>query len=252
MLNADDAFGAEVAQTLRDAGVRVLTYGLEGGEVRGSDLVLDGNGLRMTVATPEGHAVLQSALLGRFNAYNLLAVLSTLLVSGISLQDAVDALGYAASVAGRMQRVGGRDQPLVVIDYAHTPDALEKVLAALREQTTGRLICVFGCGGKRDKGKRPLMGEAVSALADLVVVTSDNPRNEDPLAIIDDIIAGMDGNYLIEADRAAAITRAISQAKVGDVVLLAGKGHEDYQEIDGVRLPFSDAEVARRALELAA
>jgi len=252
VLNADDAFGAEVAQALRGEGVRVLTYGLDGGEVRGSDLVLDGNGLRMTVATPEGHAVLQSALLGRFNAYNLLAVLSALLVSGISLQDAVDALGYTTSVAGRMQRVGGRDQPLVVIDYAHTPDALEKVLAALREQTTGRLICVFGCGGNRDKGKRPLMGEAVSALADLVVVTSDNPRNEDPLAIIDDIIAGMDGNYLIEADRAAAITRAISQAKVGDVVLLAGKGHEDYQEIDGVRLPFSDAEVACRALELTA
>jgi UDP-N-acetylmuramoyl-L-alanyl-D-glutamate--2,6-diaminopimelate ligase len=252
VLNADDEFGTEIAQELIHEGVRVLTYGLDAGDVRGSNLMLDGNGLVMDVTTPEGHETLRAGLLGRFNAYNLLAVLATLLVSGVSLPVAVDALGKVESVTGRMQQVGGKGQPLVVIDYAHTPDALEKVLAALREQTTGQLICVFGCGGNRDKGKRPLMGEAVSAMADLVVVTSDNPRNEDPLAIIDDIIAGMDGNYLVEPDRAAAIAQAINQARVGDVVLLAGKGHEDYQEIDGIKLPFSDAEVARRVLGVTA
>jgi UDP-N-acetylmuramyl-tripeptide synthetase len=187
--------------------------------------------------------------MGRFNAYNLLAVLAVLLASDVQLPEAVAALKDVKPVAGRMQTLGGGAKPLVVIDYAHTPDALEKVLAALREQTSGRLICVFGCGGNRDKGKRPLMGEAASRLADQVIVTSDNPRHEDPVAIINEVIAGMGGDYHVEADRAAAIDRAISDAKPGDVVLIAGKGHEDYQDIGGVKLPFDDREVARRMLE---
>ncbi len=248
VLNADDEFGAQVAQELTGRRVRVLTYGLNAGDVRGRNLVLDAEGLRMEVETPDGTATLVAGLLGRFNASNLLAVLAGLLASGIALADAVEALGRLEPVAGRMQRMGGSGKPLVVIDYAHTPDALEKVLAALREQASGRLICVFGCGGNRDKGKRPLMGETASKLADMVVVTSDNPRHEDPVAIISEIVAGMAGDYHIEADRAAAIAHAIEQAQAGDVVLLAGKGHEDYQDIGGVKLPFSDAEVARRAL----
>lgn len=252
VLNADEAFGREIAEELRDADVRVMTYGLQGGDVRGSGLVLDQNGMRMDVTTPMGQARLEVAVVGKFNASNLLAVLATLLASEVSLAEAVEVLNAVKPVAGRMQRLGGQGKPLVVVDYAHTPDALEKVLAALREQTAGRLVCVFGCGGNRDKGKRPLMGEAASRLADEVIVTSDNPRHEAPLAIIEDILAGMDGNYVVEADRAAAIARAIEQAAEGDVVLLAGKGHEDYQEIDGVRLPFSDLEVARRALEVTA
>ena len=252
VLNADEAFGREIAEELRDADVRVMTYGLQGGDVRGSGLVLDQNGMRMDVTTPMGQARLEVAVVGKFNASNLLAVLATLLASEVSLAEAVEVLNAVKPVAGRMQRLGGQGKPLVVVDYAHTPDALEKVLAALREQTGGKLVCVFGCGGNRDKGKRPLMGEAASRLADEVIVTSDNPRHEAPLAIIEDILAGMDGNYVVEADRAAAIARAIEQAAEGDVVLLAGKGHEDYQEIDGVRLPFSDLEVARRALEVTA
>jgi len=147
-----------------------------------------------------------------------------------------------------MQQLGGGELPLVVVDYAHTPDALEKVLASLREQTTGRLICVFGCGGNRDKGKRPLMGKAVADLADFAVVTSDNPRHENARGIIDDIVAGMTGDYHVEKDRAAAIDQALRQAVKGDVVLIAGKGHETYQEIGNDKLPFNDVEVAIRVL----
>jgi UDP-N-acetylmuramoyl-L-alanyl-D-glutamate--2,6-diaminopimelate ligase len=148
-----------------------------------------------------------------------------------------------------MQQLGGGNQPLVVIDYAHTPDALEKVLIALREQTKGRLLCVFGCGGNRDQGKRPLMGEAASRLADEVIITSDNPRHENPAGIIAAIVSGMHGNYQIQPDRAAAVALAINAAKPGDIVLVAGKGHEDYQEIAGVKYPFSDQQEVKRVLQ---
>ena len=160
VLNADEAFGREIAEELRDADVRVMTYGLQGGDVRGSGLVLDQNGMRMDVTTPMGQARLEVAVVGKFNASNLLAVLATLLASEVSLAEAVEVLNAVKPVAGRMQRLGGQGKPLVVVDYAHTPDALEKVLAALREQTGGKRVCVFGCGGDGDKGKRPLMGEA--------------------------------------------------------------------------------------------
>jgi UDP-N-acetylmuramoyl-L-alanyl-D-glutamate--2,6-diaminopimelate ligase len=203
----------------------------------------------MRVESPFGAARLRAGVVGRFNAYNLLAVLSTLLVSGISLADAVEVMAGIKSVPGRMQQTGGGDKPLVVIDYAHTPDALEKVLTALRSQAKGKLVCVFGCGGDRDAGKRPLMGKVADALADRVIVTSDNPRSEDPDAIIQSIVADMTGDYHIETERAVAISLAIESAKPGDIVLLAGKGHEDYQEIAGVRYPFKDLSVAERALE---
>jgi len=249
VVNSDDDFGAELAKDAETRDLRVLTYGLQSGDVRGHNLELHGEGLTMDITTPYGNTRLEARLMGRFNAYNLLAVLGVLLASEVPLQDAVTALREVKPVAGRMQTLGGGDQPLVVVDYAHTPDALEKVLAALREQTAGRLICVFGCGGNRDKGKRPLMGAAVSRSADVVIVTSDNPRHEDPAAIINDVVEGMRGNYHVETDRATAIDRAISEAAIGDIVLIAGKGHEDYQDIDGVKLPFDDREVARRVLE---
>lgn len=248
VLNADDAVGADIARQLAHQGMPVLTYGLDAGQVRGRNLVLDERGLRMTAHTPEGEADLHLPLMGRFNAYNLLAVLAALLASQIALQDAVTALQALRPVAGRMQLLGGGTRPRVVVDYAHTPDALEKALTSLREQTSGQLICVFGCGGNRDKGKRPLMGSAAARLADRVVVTSDNPRHEDAHAIIDDIVAGAAGDIVIEVDRAAAISRAIAEAQPGDVVLIAGKGHEAYQMIGNEKLPFSDAEVAARAL----
>jgi UDP-N-acetylmuramoyl-L-alanyl-D-glutamate--2,6-diaminopimelate ligase len=201
------------------------------------------------------HAKFKTALVGRFNASNLLAVLATLLASGIKLADAVQALQQVQPVAGRMEQLGGGEQPLVVVDYAHTPDALEKVLSTLREVTgaaqgKAKLICVFGCGGERDRGKRPLMGEVATRLADEVIITSDNPRGENARAIIGEIAAGANAgrNYHTEEDRAAAIYRALHGARKGDVVLIAGKGHEPYQEIGNQKYPFSDKQVARQVL----
>jgi UDP-N-acetylmuramoyl-L-alanyl-D-glutamate--2,6-diaminopimelate ligase len=258
VLNLDDSFGQELAQKATRAGMRVLGYGFEAGEVRGSDLVVSPRGLTFNVTTPWGEAHVESEVLGRFNASNLLAVLATLLVSGVPLARAVEAVCAVRPVAGRMQQIRIPGRPLVVVDYAHTPDALEKVLMTLREvvkdskaaAVDSNLVCVFGCGGQRDKGKRPMMGDVASRLADSVIVTSDNPRNETPRSIIDDIVAGMAANYHVMEDRAAAIDHAIRHARPDDVVLIAGKGHEDYQEIAGVKLPFSDAEVAARSLEV--
>jgi len=257
ILNLDDPFGAELAAKLGCSGVKVVGYGFHGAAegcqiaVKGRNLQMDARGLRFEVATPWGKTNIASPMLGRFNASNLLGVLASLLVSGAKLENAVAALGRIRPVPGRLQQFGGGDRPLVVVDYAHTPDALEKVLQALREivGAEGHLSCVFGCGGNRDKGKRPLMGAVASALADRAIVTSDNPRHENPRAIIDEIIAGMGANFHVEEDRAAAIDLAIRQAKCGDIVLIAGKGHENYQDINGMKLPFDDAEVAQRSLE---
>lgn len=253
IINADDAFGQRIAGKLKSQGKPLLSYGLQQGDVRASDLQLHQHGLSMQVSTPQGDAVINAPVLGRFNAYNVLAVLATLLAVGVSLQHAAAAIAKIKPVAGRMQQFGGGDKPLVVVDYAHTPDALEKVLATLREQATGKLVCVFGCGGDRDAGKRPLMGAVATKLADSIIVTSDNPRSEDPLSIIKQVVSGIDEDdtaktYLVEPDRAAAIKQAVQSAQGGDIVLVAGKGHEDYQEISGVRTPFSDAAVAQAAL----
>jgi UDP-N-acetylmuramoyl-L-alanyl-D-glutamate--2,6-diaminopimelate ligase len=231
--------------------VNVLGYGLGKGEISGHRLDLSKHGLTLEIQTPWGEGRIQSALLGGYNAFNLLGVLGTLLAAEVAIEEATRALEQAEPVPGRLQMVRRPGRALVVVDYAHTPDALEKVLRALREIVGdgGRLICVFGCGGDRDPGKRPLMGEVATRLADRVIVTSDNPRSEDPLAIIDNIIAGAHPNHHAEPDRATAIHQAVSEAAPEDIVLLAGKGHEPYQEIGGRRLPFSDAEVAARALE---
>ena len=253
VLNVDDAFGQRLEGETRPA--RVAGYGFERGAVVGEKLHLSQAGLHLAVRSDWGNAELDVPLLGRFNAANLLAVLTTLLVSGVSLDDACEAIAHIVPPPGRMQTFGGNAHPLVVIDYAHTPDALDKVLATLREIVSGgRLICVFGCGGNRDKGKRPLMGQVAARGADEVWVTSDNPRNEDPQHIIEDILAGTrgvakDGLVRVEPDRARAIFEAIGGAHHGDVVLIAGKGHETYQEIAGERLPFSDISVAKKALE---
>lgn len=250
VLNVDDAFGLQVAKELIGTNKPVLTYGFsEHAMVRGSGLTFTSQGLSMQVATPYGSTGISAALVGRFNAYNLLAVLATLLSSSVSLEEAAAVIAQIKPVAGRMQQLGGGKQPLVVIDYAHTPDALEKVLSALREQSTGKLLCVFGCGGNRDQGKRPLMGEMASKLADKVIVTSDNPRDEAAEAIVKAIEIGLGGEYEIVLDRAMAISTAIRQAEAGDIVLVAGKGHEDYQEIAGVKYPFSDEAVVNRVLK---
>ncbi|MEW6354514.1 MAG: UDP-N-acetylmuramoyl-L-alanyl-D-glutamate--2,6-diaminopimelate ligase [Pseudomonadota bacterium] len=247
VINADDAHGRELLSAPLP-GVQTLSYGFGAAvpgipTVRGLNLQL-GKGLELDVDTPWGKGHLSSTLLGRFNASNLLAALAALLLRGVPLDDALQRLARVANLPGRMERFGGAGQPLVVVDYAHSPDALEQVLRALREHVphAARLWCVFGCGGERDRGKRPLMGAVAEQLADYVVVTDDNPRAEDPLGIVADILSGMtnpDGVYIQRA-RAQAITFAISYARPGDVVLIAGKGHEEYQQIGAQKIPFSD------------
>ncbi len=255
VINADDAFGRSLLDAARGRGRKVLSYGFGASDVRGSRLASNARGLSLNVETPWGRGELDTRLVGEFNAQNVLGVLGTLLVSGIEFEAAIAMLSDVEAPPGRMQRLGGGDAPLVVIDYAHSPDALEKALTALRSavQPGGELICVFGCGGDRDRGKRPEMGRIAATLADRVVVTSDNPRNEDPAAIASEIVHGIrptgKRRYAVELDRAAAIAMAVGDARAGDVVLLAGKGHESYQERAGVRAPFLDVEHATRALD---
>ena len=252
VLNLDDPFGARLDEDLAGR-MRVIGYTLEAKVSRGEtlaarDLAMSGAGIAFTL----NGVCFSAPLVGRFNAANLLAVIGVLLAAGETLAGIAAALSRLTPPPGRMQSLGGDDEPLVVVDYAHTPDALEKALATLRETAAvrgGRLVCVFGCGGERDPGKRPLMGEAAERLADRVLLTSDNPRGEDPRAIIAAIVEGMKSRPAIEVDRASAIRSAIGGADGRDVVLLAGKGHEPYQEIAGARLPFSDLEQARLALE---
>ncbi|MDI1309809.1 MAG: UDP-N-acetylmuramoyl-L-alanyl-D-glutamate--2,6-diaminopimelate ligase [Methylotenera sp.] len=254
IINIDDAFGQSLTNTLKAQAKPYLTYGLTSADVQGSELKLHDAGLTMQVSTPQGSALFSAPVLGRFNAYNVLAVLTTLLALEVSLPDALDAIANIKPVLGRMQQFGGGALPLVVIDYAHTPDALEKVLSTLKEQidlaeNSAKLICVFGCGGDRDAGKRPLMGNIASKLADQVYVTSDNPRSENPATIIAAVVSEMKAGYVIDSDRANAINAAILGANAEDIVLVAGKGHENYQEISGVKLPFDDALIAQAALK---
>jgi len=260
VLNRDDAFGADLAAKLAAQGKSVMTYGLNKDFLGKNDIAvnsmqLNDAGMRLDVTTPKGAATVCANVIGQFNAYNLIAVLATLLASDIALVDAVKAISTIKPVAGRMQQCGGGNQPLIVVDYAHTPDALEQVLKSLSAQLApnSQLICVFGCGGDRDKGKRPLMGKVSSSLASRVIVTSDNPRGESATSIIQAVMAGANQRMESIENRADAIKQAIKTAKKGDVVLIAGKGHEDYQEIAGVKYPFNDMQVAQEALrEMAA
>ena len=249
VINADDSFGRALIERAR---CPVLSFGFDSGDVRATRVQPDTAGITLQVTTPQGATEIKSPLLGRFNAANLLAVLAVLLMAGVPLSEAAAALARAQPVAGRMERFGGDSQPLVVVDYAHTPDALEKALAALREHTRGRLVCVFGCGGDRDRGKRPQMGAIAERLADWVIVTSDNPRHEEPMTIIRDIVAGMQAEPTIVPDRVQAIRVALAECAVGDTVLVAGKGHEDYQQIGSQRHPYSDRETVQQLLREAA
>lgn len=254
VINVDDEFGRRLARETTAA--RLLGYAI--GEarsdivaaVRAENLAEVAQGQRFTLVLPNGRALVETSLVGRYNIHNLLAVAAVLHDAGLSACDVAQRLGELSPPPGRMERVGGQGEPLVVVDYAHTPDALENALMALRDVATARgglLSVVFGCGGDRDKGKRPQMGAVAERLADRVLVTSDNPRSEAPQAIADDILAGM-AQADVELDRAAAIRRAVGAAAERDVVLLAGKGHEPYQDIGSARLPFSDLEQARAAL----
>ena len=269
VLNLDDPVGLRLVEhvrgklagaipvigyTLRDAAAQPDLDGvlmLRASQFRSSRSA----GTEFHLECPLGAALVKTHLVGHFNISNALGVLGALLAKGLGLRAAIEAIEALRPAPGRMQQVGGQDAPMVVIDYAHTPDALEKTLHALRQVASdrgGQLWCVFGCGGDRDPGKRPQMG-AIAQSADHVLVTSDNPRSEDPHAIIAQIVAGMDRNHpkstlqTVE-DRAGAILSAIKHAAKPDVILLAGKGHEPYQEIKGKKLPFSDADHAQLAL----
>jgi UDP-N-acetylmuramoyl-L-alanyl-D-glutamate--2,6-diaminopimelate ligase len=253
IVNADDAFGRVLAATIAP-GVRVLRFGIERDDVEVSarGIVGGATGQTFRLATPWGDGEIATRLLGRFNVSNLLGVAACLGQLGFDFETVRTTLEALEPVAGRMSRIGGTGvQPLVVIDYAHTPDALEQALSSLRAHCAGRLVCVFGCGGERDAGKRPEMGAIAEALADRIIVTDDNPRAEDGDAIVEQVLAGLarPERAVVERDRAAAIAQAISAAQPGDVVLVAGKGHEPYQEIAGTRRPFDDLAVARHALE---
>jgi UDP-N-acetylmuramoyl-L-alanyl-D-glutamate--2,6-diaminopimelate ligase len=229
--------------------------------VHGRNLKVSGQGLEFDVEFEDECKKFKTELIGEFNASNLLAVLSTLLACGVSLRDAVESLQQVQPVPGRMEKLGGGELPLVVVDFAHTPDALEKVLIALRvvinssksiskiKNEKSKLICVFGCGGDRDKGKRALMGKIATQFSDEAIITSDNPRNEDPYVIINEIVSGAGVNHLVEENREAAINRALHGARKGDVVLIAGKGHEVYQEIGTKKFHFSDVKAVQLILQ---
>jgi len=258
VINVDDAMGAELAARMpRDASLIVTgrrtdpAAQLPGARfVRALRSAPEPRGLSIELRTSWGDAMLRSELLGDFNVDNLLTVLGALLASGLSLAEACDALAECRAPPGRMQLAGGSGLPLAIVDYAHTPDALEKALRAARAHCTGRLVCVFGCGGERDRGKRAQMGRVAETLADMIYITDDNPRQEDPQRIVADIVGGLRNpeRVQVQHDRAAAIAAALAGAAPNDVVLVAGKGHEDYQLVGAERREFSDLVQVRAAL----
>ena len=260
--NVADPFGEELSRRFRATGRPLLRFSASPGasareaEVRLLALDHRAQGLDLDVETPRGRARLRSPLLGLHNASNLLTALSIAMLLDIEPQAAADALSVSMQVPGRLERCDDRalDDVVVLVDYAHTPDALARVLESVRSlarETGGRTLCVFGCGGDRDPGKRPQMGEAVGRGADLSIVTNDNPRSEDPAAIADAILPGLraaGATFEVELDRARAIERAVVEARPGDVVLIAGKGHEPYQIVGAQTFAFDDREHARLAL----
>jgi UDP-N-acetylmuramoyl-L-alanyl-D-glutamate--2,6-diaminopimelate ligase len=260
VLNLDDVVGVQLARSLAERGLPLIGYSLSAeGIAPGSvdqfiaarDIRIGPDSTRVAVSTSWGEREAVLRQLGRFNVSNVLGVLGCLVAYGLDIDAALACIANLPDVPGRMQRLGGAGRPLAVIDYAHTPDALEKALHALRpvaEAGGGRLVAVFGAGGDRDATKRPRMGEVASRMADRIILTSDNPRSEDPAAIIEAIRGGVSVEHAVEPDRARAIVAAIRGALPGDVVLIAGKGHETYQEVAGRRLPFSDLAIAGQAI----
>ncbi|HEY9800060.1 MAG TPA: UDP-N-acetylmuramoyl-L-alanyl-D-glutamate--2,6-diaminopimelate ligase [Leptolyngbyaceae cyanobacterium] len=253
IINADDAYGQRLIKALSPQKVWSYSVNDSSADLWMSDLVYGSNGVSGTMHTPEGEVSFSSPLVGQYNLENLLAAVGAVLHLGLDLQLIANSIPQFPGVPGRMERVQiSPDQDIsVIVDYAHTPDSLENLLKAARPFIPGRMICVFGCGGDRDRTKRPKMGKIAAELADLAVVTSDNPRTEDPQRILNDILAGIPDTLqpLVIGDRATAIHTAILQAQPGDGVLLAGKGHEDYQILGTEKIHFDDREQARAALQ---
>nr|WP_290223066.1 UDP-N-acetylmuramoyl-L-alanyl-D-glutamate--2,6-diaminopimelate ligase [Trichocoleus desertorum] len=254
IINLDDAYGRRLIDQLPAEQVWSYSTQDSSADLWTSDLTYESNGVSGTLHTPKGAIAFLSPLVGQFNLANLLAAVGTALHLGLDLPALVAALPQFSGVPGRMERVqiNANQDISVIVDYAHTPDSLENLLKAARPFIKERMICVFGCGGDRDRTKRPQMGKIAADLADLAIVTSDNPRTEDPERILQDILAGIPAsvNPLVICDRAEAIRTAILEAKPGDGVLIAGKGHEDYQILGTEKIHFDDREQARAALEL--
>ncbi|MEJ2308625.1 MAG: UDP-N-acetylmuramoyl-L-alanyl-D-glutamate--2,6-diaminopimelate ligase [Gammaproteobacteria bacterium] len=250
VVNIDDPFGRELATELCAQG-KCLTFGVENASAKllATNIRLHNRGLSLDFVWRDQEAHLDSRLVGRFNVENLLAVTGALLSAGLPLRQIVKRLAQVPPVPGRMEQYGEASEPQILVDYAHTPDALRNALEAAREHCRGRLVCVFGCGGDRDRGKRPLMGEIASRLADRVILTDDNPRSENGDDIIAEIRGGMRDEPLVERDREAAIRLAIGEAGETDLVLIAGKGHEDYQILGDQVRHFSDRETVEAVLE---
>jgi UDP-N-acetylmuramoyl-L-alanyl-D-glutamate--2,6-diaminopimelate ligase len=255
VINLDDPFGKILAGEIGN-GTQVFSYGTNGSsELRGSVLQLDSLGMTLSIDSPWGGGEVRTGLLGAFNVSNLLAAAATLALLGMPWNQVMHQLEIMRAVPGRMHCMGGEiAQPVVVVDYAHTPEALRQALTALRSHLHGHLVCVFGCGGDRDSGKRPMMARVAESLADRIVITTDNPRDEDPANIIEEMLAGLEepAQAQVIEDRAAAIRQAVLESGSGDIVLIAGKGHEAWQETKGVKIPFSDEAAVNAALEDAA
>jgi UDP-N-acetylmuramoyl-L-alanyl-D-glutamate--2,6-diaminopimelate ligase len=252
ILNLDDEYGARLYEEQVRAGRRVLSYALDGeADVTAGGVEATLEGTRLSLRTPEGERELLSPLVGRPHVYNILTAAACAHALGLSLDATAAALAACGGAPGRFERVGHAGDFAVVVDYAHTDDALRNVLRTAREVTRGRVITVFGCGGDRDRTKRAPMGEAAASLSDVVIATSDNPRTEDPEAILRDVEVGLRSSgrpYLKIVDRGEAIRRAVAEARAGDIVVIAGKGHEDYQIVGTEKRHFDDREVAREAL----
>jgi len=250
VINMDDPWGRRLIES---SSSRMVTFGSGSeAEVHPKRFSGDANGLKAAVVTPQGPLEIVSPLVGRPNLMNILGAVAATQSLGISAESIQQGVAGLQSVPGRFERVEAGQPFLVVVDYAHTDDALRSVLATAREFARGRVIVVFGCGGDRDRSKRALMGQAAGSLADLVVLTSDNPRSEDPLMIMNDALVGLQRTgrpYVLEVDRAAAIHRALERARAGDIVVIAGKGHETYQILNDRTIPFDDRRIARQVLE---
>ena len=255
VINHDDPEGKYLVQNISN-GTEVFSYGTNGSsELRGSVLQMDSSGMTLSLASPWGGGEVRTGLLGAFNVSNLLAAAGTLALLGMPWAQVMHQIVIMKAMPARKNCIGGEpDQPVVVVDYAHTPDALRQALTALRSHLHGRLVCVFGCGGDRDSGKRPMMARVAESLADRIVLTSDNPRDEDPRVIFSEMMAGLEnpGQAQVVEDRASAIRTAVLESNSGDIVLVAGKGHEAWQELKGKKVPFSDEAAVHAALGEAA
>ena len=255
VINLDDNYSSFMLSSCSNT-TEICTFSTKtaSADIFASNVYFNKKGLRAHISSPWEQGILKTPQFGRFNLINILAVIGALCIQGYDFKKVLQLIPELIAVPGRMQQLGGDDQPMAIVDYAHTPDALASVLSALKEHGAEKLTCIFGCGGDRDKGKRPLMARAAAEGANKVIITSDNPRNEQPAVIIEDILKGIPvenrDHIIVITDRSKAIQQSIASAQIDDIIVIVGKGHEDYQEINGQRIHFNDYEEATKALAL--